>query len=476
MTAATRPLRALALALALLALPAASAALPGLTVLGATIGPGDWPFYGHDHENTRANAADAAITKATAATLVPLWSADVGGDVTGTPAVAYGRVYAGTFGGSVVALDAASGSELWRYEAGFDVSASVAVDAGRVFFPDHGGSVTALDAFTGAHLWTTDLSRGQEPVALYGSPVPVRGDIVLGVSSLEELNAEEDIDFQGAVVRLDGATGALEWRTFTVCDTCQGGAVWSTPAISEAMNLLYVGVGNAYTFPAGNHTDAIVAFDLDTGAIAWSNQKLKDDVWTAPTGGPGPDFDFGASANLFELNGRLVVGEGQKSGQYHVVDAETGASVWTAKLAQGAAVGGFLGSTAVWEGRVFAGLFNVGNGQLQEPDNPDAAPTGGKVFAFSQTDGAVAWSYPNAPTWGAMGVAGDVVFHGDLTGTFWARDADTGLPLWAFPTGEPIHSGPAIANGVVYVGSGSAVGAPTGHHVWAFAPATLPVG
>jgi len=53
----------------------------------------------------------------------------------------------------------------------------------------------------------------------------------------------------------------------------------------------------------------------------------------------------------------------------------------------------------------------------------------------------------------APAVANGVVYVGSQDGTIYALLADSGAELWSFPTGGPILSSPAVVNGVVYVGS-----------------------
>lgn len=319
------------------------------------------------------------------------------------------------------------------------------------------------------------MSGGRTNVQLYGSPIPIPGFVVVGISSLQETDPHIS-GFQGGVAKLDATTGAVIWRGQTVCDACNGGAVWSTPAIDLANGLVFVGSGNLYTPPADGNSDAMIAFSLADGHKVWVHQFLADDIWTQPTGGPGPDYDFGASPNLFTLNGHEVMGEGQKSGQYHVVDAFTGISIWDAKLSSGSSLGGFLGSTAYHDGAIFGGLVNDGTGQGTDPTDVQAQPTGGKVMGFSASDGAIRWFLPKVPTLSAAAASHGAIFQGDLSGTLFAFDAKTGAILWAFPTGEPIESGPSIAHGTLFGGTGSGLGVGAGHHLEAFAPAIAPPG
>jgi outer membrane protein assembly factor BamB len=42
---------------------------------------------------------------------------------------------------------------------------------------------------------------------------------------------------------------------------------------------------------------------------------------------------------------------------------------------------------------------------------------------------------------------------GGTFGSVYALNARTGAKLWSYATGKPVQSSPAVANGVVYVGS-----------------------
>ena len=52
-----------------------------------------------------------------------------------------------------------------------------------------------------------------------------------------------------------------------------GGAIWNSPTIDVKKHLIYAGIGNGYTEPAAQTTDAIMAFDMQTGKIAWDRPR-----------------------------------------------------------------------------------------------------------------------------------------------------------------------------------------------------------
>ena len=83
-----------------------------------------------------------------------------------------------------------------------------------------------------------------------------------------------------------------------------GAAIWGTPTVDPKRRLVYVATGNMYTEPQQPTSDAVMAFTLDAGKIAWTNQVTPQDVFVVgcgprggancpPSDGLGPDFDFG---------------------------------------------------------------------------------------------------------------------------------------------------------------------------------------
>jgi outer membrane protein assembly factor BamB len=74
------------------------------------------------------------------------------------------------------------------------------------------------------------------------------------------------------------------------------------------------------------------------------------------------------------------------------------------------------------------------------------------VYALKATTGTKLWSYttdnavPSSPA-----VANGVVYVGSVN--LYALKASTGAKLWSYTTGYAVVSSPAVANGVVYVGS-----------------------
>ena len=106
-----------------------------------------------------------------------------------------------------------------------------------------------------------------------------------------------------ATPRAKNAKGTQLWGP-------SGAAIWSSPTIDGQTNSLYVATGDAYSAPAAPLTDAIVALDLETGAIKWATQVTAGDAFNMACGSAdttncpekaGPDHDFGQSPILVTL-------------------------------------------------------------------------------------------------------------------------------------------------------------------------------
>ena len=123
-----------------------------------------------------------------------------------------------------------------------------------------------------------------------------------------------------------------------------GAAIWSAPTIDPRRNAVYVGTSNAYVpVPDGGASDAIIAFDLGTGKLLWSQQLLEDDAndfgcgqtpeeyqKNCPGKQQGPNDDIGAPPILHTLEGgQQVLIASQESRTTTVLDPDrNGAIIW----------------------------------------------------------------------------------------------------------------------------------------------------
>lgn len=436
---------------------------------------GDWPMYNHDVSGSRFNDAETVLGVSNVGDADVVWTFSIDdASVSGTPAVAGGTVYAGDSSGRMWAVSAADGTERWHTQLSGSISGSALVTGKLVVIGVYAGSgkgagLYGLDRLSGEVEWWTELDP--HPLsAIFGSPTKVRNDVAVGVASNEE-GATIDPSYpccstRGSLALVDPKDGALVWQTYTVSDPgpIQGGgagavlgpsgaSIWSTPTFDDELNLIFASTGNNFSEPTTDTSDAIVAFDVKSGAIVWSNQRTEEDLWNFryPFSTEHPDFDFGDSPQVYTLsNGRKVVGAGQKSGFYHVLDAATGEEVLEpVQYVAGGLLGGLFADSAVAGGVVYANAVDW------NPFDPMSVPAG-HLVAFSADTLAEAWEFdtPGSPNLSGVAVANGVVYFQSLfDGNLYALDAATGAQLLALPVG-PSTSGPAVSKGRVYMGVG----------------------
>jgi polyvinyl alcohol dehydrogenase (cytochrome) len=469
----------------------------------------DWTVFGQNTHNTRHAAKEHRISPGNVAQLAPKWVFQTGGDVSANPAVKAGAVYVPDWAGNLYKIDAQTGAEVWARQVKdyVGLSSTVVVRTGPaiegntlLFGTQQGAYLVAVDARTGDLIWKTQLD-GHFTAVITQSPVASGNRVYVGVASSEEGLAAffpfvyDCCTFRGSVAAVDLQTGAILWKTFTAppppsaatppSERYSGNGVWgSTPVVDLKRKSLYVTTGNNYNVPStvkdcadsqpslvaadvclapDNYVDAVIALDLDTGAVKWVRRLQGYDAWIvscifppppgagAPCPVPtGPDYDFGSGPNLFTVKAgqgqpRDLLGAGQKSGVYWVLDPESGATVWSTQAGPGSTLGGIQWGSATDEERVYVAISNL--------------PGPGSFVAMDAATGQILWQTADPLGWfdtGPVTVANGVVYAGsmDPQGHMYALDASTGAVLWSFASGGSVNGGAVVVDGTVYWGSG----------------------
>jgi polyvinyl alcohol dehydrogenase (cytochrome) len=507
-----------------------------------------WNGWGAGAANNRfQTAAGAGLTPAQIPTLQMKWAFGFAGDLMAAaqPAVIGTRVFVGSTSGRVFALNLRTGCTYWTFDADTMVRTAISVGegGGRVLahFGDVRANVYAIDASSGTLVWKRKVDE-HLTARITGAPTLHAGRLYVPVSSTEEVAGAspqyECCTFRGSVVALDAATGSVLWKTYTIPEPPKptrtnkvgkqlygpsGAAVWSSPTIDTKAGVLYVSTGDSYSDPTAATSDAILALDLNTGAVKWSQQITKNDSWNlACIGGAdrancpesnGPDFDFGSSPmliaftdsragvsgvparqerlNVAPVNDRLVV-VGQKSGFVHALDPDNGGRiVWSTRVGRGGVLGGVEWGTATDGTMIYAGVSDVAfkEGGALDPSE------GGGLVALRATDGTIVWKAA-APGCGdrakcspaqsaAVTAVPGAVFSGSVDGHMRAYDAASGRTLWDVDTarefetvnhvrargGSIDYAGPTVVDGVVLLTSGyGLMGGATGNVLIAFTP------
>jgi outer membrane protein assembly factor BamB len=242
-----------------------------------------------------------------------------------------------------------------------------------------------------------------------------------------------------------------------------GGHVTTSPAVVKGV--VYVGISSVQVGTVGFY-----AIDAATGEVLW-RRRIPGAL--DATGGPSvwkgivyfSALDHTLRAYraptgklLWEFNpadGTAVVSDGtlyafDNSGAVYALDPRTGEEIWRAFT--GAPI--YAVSAAVAGGLVYIGSAN---------DH--------KVHAFDAATGEEVWS---TATGGQISsspaVADGVLYIGSQDHNLYAMDALTGDIVWTATTGSNVDSSPVVAYGVVYVGSADgnvyAFDADTGDPIW----------
>ena len=462
-----------------------------------------WIGWGAGIGNTRfQDAPNALLTSDQVPQLKLKWTFGFPGasQVYGQPAVAGGRVFLGVDTGFVYSLDAATGCVYWSFQADAGVRTSIsiaprALASGNarpaVYFGDLRANAYAVDATTGDLIWKVHVDD-HTSARITGSPQLFENRLYVPVASGEEGAAGGATypccTFRGSVVALDAASGRQVWKTYTIPDAPKpttkksngvqlfapsGAAVWSAPTIDAQRRAIYVGTGDAYSEPAAPTTDAIVAFDLDSGKMLWSVEDTANDVWVAACMQPahpepcpkdaGPDQDYGSPPMLVALpDGRTILVAGQKSGNVWAHDPDKkGAVLWRTALVKNTTE---FGGKIVWGGAADSQTAYFGLGP-------------GGIGAVAIRDGERKWFTELAPApalarftgqEGALTAIGGVVFSGGWDGVLRALSSDTGRVVWEYNSvqayttvngvaargGSMSVSGPTVAGRMLFIGSG----------------------
>jgi outer membrane protein assembly factor BamB len=260
---------------------------------------------------------------------------------------------------------------LWSRYIGGGCSSPIAVN-GRIYVGSCYG-VQCLNASSGEVVWIAPTGYVVSTPTFYG------GKICVGSTD-------------GYAYCLDAMSGVEVWKHFI-----GNGTDWSSPAVSN--DTIYIG----------------------SCTVVWS-------------GGSGTPFN----ATLYALN------------------AATGEEMWNFRSAREREDGFFCSSPAVADGMVFFGSFDF------------------NIYALNASTGSLIWHYPTG--WmvsGSPTVSSGIVYIGSTDGIFYALNATTGEVIWTHAKGLPDPAGyggaSAIREDIVYVSANGvvrALNASSGYLIW----------
>jgi quinohemoprotein ethanol dehydrogenase len=504
----------------------------------------EWLSYGRTYSEQRFSPLQQ-VDEQSVTRLGLAWSVDLQTlhGLEATPLVSDGVLFTTSAWSVVYAIDVRLGTVLWRYDPSVPkdrakfvccdvVNRGVALYRGRVYVGTIDGRLIALDSRTGRPVWTVQTTPKDGPYAITGAPRIANGRVVIG-------NAGSEFAVRGFVSAYDVESGALAWRTYLVpgdpskpfesealrraASTWSGqwwkagggASPWDPIVYDPALDLIYVGTGNAspwYPQLRGDkegdnlYASSIVALRASTGEIIWHYQTTPGDSW---------DYDATQPITLADLmidgTPRKVLMQANKNAFFYVIDRETGKLIsakpyatmtWangidsagrpivnpaakptrTGTLVSPADYGAHnwnptsfnpvtgLLYFAVTDGgtslHVVDPAFQLNlndrtigfdpryNGPLKAKSDALPAPTG-RLVAWDPVAKREAWrvEHPVLRSGGTLSTAGNLVFQGRGDGTFAAYRATDGKLLWEFNGQVGIAAAPMTyaIDGVQYV-------------------------
>jgi polyvinyl alcohol dehydrogenase (cytochrome) len=434
------------------------------------------------------------------------------------PAYGGGAIYVGSQDGTVRALDAKTGCLRWEFKASAEVRTAIVIspweadDANAdpsLYFGDLLARAYAISARTGELRWTRRVDDHRD-ATITGTPTLVGTRLFVPVSSLEVVAALDPsyscCTFRGSMVALDAASGDQLWKTWSIDEepsdagktragttilAPSGAPIWNSPAADMKRGRIYAGTGENYSSPADGNSDAIMAFDMESGTRIWVSQQTSGDAWNTgclieftsdDANCPeenGPDYDFGAPPILVTLaDGRDVVIGGQKSGAVMAIDPDSGKTLWSTMVGRGGVQGGIHFGMAVEGTRIYVPINDMfypedlTRYKFKTPAKPG-------LYALNAENGEFLWSSPAPEVCGdiehcdagishAITAIPGVVIAGHMDGRLRIYASESGEMLWELNTlqdfdtisGEKARGGsfsgpgPIVADGMIYVNSG----------------------
>lgn len=500
-----------------------------------------WSGWGANIFNNRWATSESAIRSSNAGTLRESCRLQFPAGVSAPPAILGDIAYFPTWDGRFVAFDYKSCRVHWNISVSDIITEFAPLTTLQVSYtraasrstPQFDGSVlyfttlahalvVAIDRETGLYLAATQINP-HELATLTMSPTLYKDKLFVGASSQEEAAAGFTPDyaccsFVGNMVAVEYDKSARRFKTVWNISMITAGltlpgwsgvAVWgSQPSIDEARSQVFVATGNVYSVPPAyepclteadtditstNSTclpenilqEAVLALDIETGAIIWSHVVSPLDSWTMACGygasprnvaicpgTPGPDADFGMAptfvpASRWTPNEQDTVVIGQKNGVIHAFSAQDGIRHWSSATSPDGVEGGLIWGIAVDDKRVYFTAVNSNFDSWQvQPSNRtiDNSAFG----ALSLLNGSILWEIPSpydSISFVQPSVINDVLFTGrtgqnktgsyDLTqGGLIVIDKRSGLMIRDYDLDVNFHGGIAIQNDYVMFGTG----------------------
>jgi glucose dehydrogenase len=432
------------------------------------------------------------------------------------------------------------GDSLDSGEAAGVFGSALVTDDG-VYFADLDGFLYALDRQTGKEKWKIDTRAKDFPDAhplnaTFASPILANVNVVFAGGAFEQWYAHKSTyrgcTGRGYLVAIESKTGKIAWKydvgpkpaplnpPVTIKDAYgehtfyfgpSTSTIWATPSYDAATQTIYFGTdtNNSPRQPTKEddrldtkYACAAIAIDARDGKEKWVTQINPGDIWHRGMRAYDAekkrylDQAIGDTPKIYtiDLNGKQakVIGFGCKNGGFYVLDAEGGKVINHTPLYKGApaypleptpdermiALPGPLGGIQTGCATDGKTIFTNGIDMLQFGTQESEAaglkpPTGGRVVGISMDARAERWRHERPkteppgsfvkmlakevgdPVASGLAVANGVIyFTSTVSAKLVALDAANGKVLKEINLGA-VWSGPAVSRGRIYVGTGN---------------------
>ena len=268
--------------------------------------PGNWLMNHRTYDGQRYSTLDRInrnnVKSMRLAYAVALGGSAANENIQATPLAEDGYLYVVDQWGVLYKIDARDGQTariVWRMDPGQEklpLSNRGAALWGNlvISLANYPSRAIATNKDTGKIVWETNL-HDQQDVQLTGAPMAIKDKIIVGA-------AGGDRGVRDWIAALDGATGKLIWKKFTIpapgepgSETWKdknnawqtgGGALWVTGTYDVDSNQMIWGVGNPVpmfdpTYRPGDNlfTNSAVSYNPDNGNMNWYFQYTPGDWW-----------------------------------------------------------------------------------------------------------------------------------------------------------------------------------------------------
>jgi alcohol dehydrogenase (cytochrome c) len=289
------PVTLLTITLLSVAAPARSADVTSDRLINADKEPQNWLMNHRTYDAQRYSPLDK-INTSNVKSLKLAYAVAIGGTSTienlqSTPLAEDGYLYVVDQWGVLYKIDGRSGDVgriVWRMDPGQEklpLSNRGAALWGNLVISvaSYPARVIATNKETGKVVWETNMADGQADLQLAAAPLPVKDKLLIGA-------AGGDRGVRDFIAALDGATGKVLWRRYTIpapgepgSETWKdknnawqtgGAAMWVTGSYDVTTNQVLWGTGNpvpmldAYYRPGDNlFTNSLISWNPDNGMM-----------------------------------------------------------------------------------------------------------------------------------------------------------------------------------------------------------------